>query len=639
MFATWLRLAGVAALGILCSAAMAAAGGALEILLVTGEPARYLPVSGRLYPLAGATLGLGAAAVLVFLHLCLRGSRSLLMERPASLAVAASLATLLGGAAALQAVFRSGSPRTAAILVLPVGAAVVVMGTAWLARVLPERVGRTVAAGLACVLLGIVVAAALGSPGVTRSSRGVVAMPPPGAPNVVVILIDTLRADHLSSYGYERPTSPSIDRLAAKGTRFENAYAQAPWTKPSVESLFTSRFVSEISGPDLHRGLPENFPTLAELFRESGYATAAFVANPVLSPALGFARGFDHYDRGLTDVINLHLFEYLERLRLTRLPRIRNRSDVLNRAVFRWLDSASARDGRPFLLYVHYTDPHDPYVAAGRFRRMFSEDGRFEVDLPDDHPDFLPFDAVDPDQVDPSEVSARIDAYDSCIRQNDEAIGQLMAGLGQRGVWDDSVVALLADHGEEFLDHGGWGHEHSLYDELIRVPLILRLPGDRLAGTVVNSNVMLVDVLPTLALLAGTRLPATTRGQDLLARSPDPEAVGEPRLGKALAELFVAEGAQRSVLEGPWKRIDAASNRGERRTLLFDLAADPAEQRDLDVNHGDPTVARARVRLENLDREFLDVAEALPSSGPEQENPELLRALRALGYVEGDDGH
>ena len=332
-------------------------------------------------------------------------------------------------------------------------------------------------------------------------------------PNALVVLVDALRADHLGAYGYGRATSPQIDALVAEGMLFERAYAQSPWTKPSIPTLFTSLYpiqhgVYEGETPGSagfleSDVLPDELTTLAELFRSAGYRTAAFVNNAHLLPAQGFAQGFDLYDHGNLDAAEIA------------------------RRFLAWLD---AEPGRPFYAYLHYLDAHWPFQPKPPFAERFappgSYDGVFAQESWRGLRDRINDGGVALTGRDRDELVAR---HDGAVAQVDAAIGELLAELRRRGVLDTTFVVLTADHGEELFDHGQVGHGGTLYDEVLHVPLVLRPPGGA-KGERIAEPARLLDVFPTLAGAAGIPAPKGLEGRNLLAPDgSEPELVAETR--------------------------------------------------------------------------------------------------------------
>jgi arylsulfatase A-like enzyme len=349
---------------------------------------------------------------------------------------------------------------------------------------------------------------ALGSlPGCSREPTG------RARPNVLVVLVDALRADHLGAYGYARATSPHIDALASEGVLFERAFAQSPWTKPSIPTLFTSLYpiqhgVYEGETPGSAGFLESDvlaheLTTIAEVFRAAGYRTAAFVNNAHLLPGQGFAQGFDLYDQGDLDAAEI------------------------NRRFLAWLDG---EQGPPFLAYLHYLDAHWPFrpepAFAARFAPAGPYDGVFAQESWRGLRDRINRGRVTLTDRDREELVAR---HDGAVAQVDAAVGELLAALRGRGALDTTLLLLTSDHGEELLDHGRVGHGGTLYDEVLHVPLLIRPPGGAEASRIAEP-VRLLDVLPTLAAAAGVPAPAGLEGRDLLGpRGGEPELVAETR--------------------------------------------------------------------------------------------------------------
>lgn len=324
-----------------------------------------------------------------------------------------------------------------------------------------------------------------------------------GPPNVILVCIDTLRADHLGCYGHTRATSPYLDALAARSTLFEDASAAACWTKPSVPSFLTGTYpnqhgVYEGSARGIEGAstdvLPEGATTLAEVFREHGYGTGAVVMNAQLKRGNGFEQGFEDYLDQAGDARSI-------------------RWQALD-----WIDGQSGE--QPFFLYLHFLDAHWPYdvpedhaslfasaVETARFR---GGDSRALRDAINDGE--MPFDARD---------RAALEAlYDGAIRHVDDELARLAQALARRGLDENTVICVISDHGEEFGEHEKIGHGHGLYENLLAVPWILHVPG-REPGRVATP-VSLVDLFPTLLGAAHLRAPATHSGVD---RCAEPDAV------------------------------------------------------------------------------------------------------------------
>jgi arylsulfatase A-like enzyme len=419
---------------------------------------------------------------------------------------------------------------------------------------------RTPGAVLLAAAVLILVVAACGGPPLD-----------PARPDLVLVVVDTLRADHLGCYGYPRPTSPRIDALAGRGTVFDAAWAAAPWTLPSIMSIMTSLY------PSVHRvendglRLGEGTATLASLLRDGGYATGGFVAHVYASAAFGFDRGFDRFeDFGLSRP------DY--RLEAGMEPT----ADTVTGKALDWLQE---QRGKPVFLFVHYFDPHWPYAPPERFRTLFPTPQRDERDaaydaisryldplvpIPDDYRRFL------------------IDRYDGEIRFVDEQIGRLLDGLGKAGRADRTWIVVTGDHGEEFKDHGSMGHGRRLYEEVVRVPLVVvgpgaagSRPGDAAPSIRIQVPVSGIDLAPTLLDLAGrTPLPAGLHGRSLRGlMSPTTQATspGPAPDRTLLSETMRLNAFGKAVRSGAWKLIHSMD---ENRSELYDLAADPGERRD-----------------------------------------------------------
>ena len=397
-------------------------------------------------------------------------------------------------------------------------------------------------------------------------------------PNVLFILVDTLRRDHVTAYGYRRNTTPEIQRrLAQPGAVVEEAYSQAPWTLPSVVSFLTGRQPGELLGANMASfGIPKEVEPLAERMGRLGYQTAGFVANPTLHTGAGFDRGFRTWFAPPADI-----------------KWMLKHADDLNARAIPWL---KASQDRPFFAYVHYIDPHDPYTnpdverLGGRspFLPGYSGpvDGGWihgiyngQLQLPDPVQDVPHIRAL----------------YDAEVSYVDRHIGELLAALAPE-VLANTLIVLTSDHGEELFDHGGWKHGQSLYEEQIHVPLIFRWDGRIKPGTRVKGTARLMDIVPTLAAAVGMEadpewdgvnlLPALT-GEGSLPRKPafaqhlssGPLRAAAILNGRKLMFYNRSEPFQpRGVLETHLYGIDQARFQ---RMELYDLARDPEERRNL----------------------------------------------------------
>jgi arylsulfatase A-like enzyme len=446
--------------------------------------------------------------------------------------------------------------------------------------------------------------------------------------NVLVYLVDTLRADHLGCYGYERDTSPRLDAFAADAVLFEDALAQSSWTRSSVASLFTGRQPPSHGVHGREDALSEEAVTLAEVLGDAGYATAAFVTNGNASRPFGFAQGFD-------------VFELLGEDRTTAA--LHALSDDVHRAVSAWLDRLPA--GHPFFVYAHTMEPHAPYAPPAEAVRRLG--------VRPSAPDVPPTAALAELRerlrhrfgaaaarlelgsmallqglrqgvlaADPEMTASLAALYDAEISSNDRHFGALLDELRRRGLYDETVVVFVSDHGEEIHDHGGWEHGTTLFQEQLRVPLIVRFPDAGLPrGVRLPGPARQIDVLPTLADYLALPLPEGVEGASLL-----PEISGRggsPR--PAYSHLDLDGRFAESLVEGRFKIL--CEDRRVIACRLFDLAADPGEQRDLAVER--PVLAGY---LEQRLRTLRKPEVALEAVAAEVDDA-LAEHLRALGYL------
>ena len=365
------------------------------------------------------------------------------------------------------------------------------------------------------------------------------------APLVIVYLVDSLRADHTTPYGYERDTTPELLEFSRDSVVFERAIAPSGWTKPSVASIFTSQLPGRHGVMQLPDPLGEQQVTLAEMLTDRGYSTGAVVANAtVYSRGSGFDQGFDLF----AGVPGAH----------GRRSKVVDAARVVDTSL-RFID---ARRGLPTFLYVHTMDAHVPYVPPEPFDRLYGPAPT--ADLP----------ASDPrrDYHGPEDLERVVAQYDGCIAYGDREFGRFVSELEARGLYDRALIIFLADHGEEFLDHGRWTHSKSVFDELVRVPLVVKWPGRKDAGRRVQGQVQLVDLLPSI--LENEQLPVPSppdiAGRPLTA-ALDPGAPETVAILQNNHRGYVAYGASTSE-EKYIRRLGP-----EDEELFFRLAEDPGE--------------------------------------------------------------
>ncbi|MDP6460198.1 MAG: sulfatase [Gemmatimonadota bacterium] len=420
----------------------------------------------------------------------------------------------------------------------------------------------------------------------------------PPAPGVVVILVDTLRPDRLGCYGADRPTSPSIDRLASESVRFTRARATAPWTLPSAASLLTGLYPSAHGARTTRSMIREDAVLLAEVFRAEGFATGAVVSHVFVGSKFGFGRGFD-------------VFLEAEAQGHSHIS-----TDGVTREAIALLEEYAA-SGASFFLLVHYFDPHDAYLDFEGADFAKGPPGRIGSGMALSEVRWLP------DGLSPDEERRLRDLYDEEILRTDGGIGRLLNAVDTTGLSARTTVLLTADHGEEFHEHGRRGHGRTVYEELMRVPLMVREPGGT-PGTV-DAPVSLASVAPSLLELAGLDPAALGAQTPSLVPYLRGETVDAP--DRILCESdYVAPERLRALVSGRYKLVRELTTGS---SALYDLVADPGELRDL--SGASPQVT-ARMEAE-LEQELRRVVRAGRGRGVSL-TPEKEEMLRGLGYVE-----
>jgi len=445
---------------------------------------------------------------------------------------------------------------------------------------------------------------------------------PRNARYVILISLDTLRSDHLNCYGYDRDTSPNIDLLARDGVRFAETRAPSPWTLPSHLSMMTALNTINhgVFTPDF--SLDPATPTLAELLKARGFCNAAFTGGGYVSGFYGFSKGFDSF-RVLGEVND------------------RDAAAKLADKATRWIEKNLDRD---FFLFLHTYQIHNPYSAEEPWNRRYLREGAGLSEL-----DMTPLRFNHEERFKPVSKEMRRDIvglYDGEIRYTDESlIGSLVAKLKALGIYDRTMIVLTSDHGEEFAEHGSWLHTHSVYDELLRVPLIVKFFGSRNAGRTVRTPAFLVDVMPTVAEELGIKLPSEgLDGKSLLplADGGDDAAGKVPRMGISdLVSHAMDKHIPRKValvrfphsfiLNEPYTPEDLAYFLSPPPPLaeveLFDVSRDPGETRNLAAER--PDLVR---EFRNLLRERYK-SRKKPAATKVQMGDDLLKQLKSLGYL------
>lgn len=433
-------------------------------------------------------------------------------------------------------------------------------------------------------LLGCCLVLACGSPG------------EPERPSILLVVVDTLRRDHLGAYGYERNTSPRLDRFAADALRYDAAQSQAPWTLPSVASLLTGIDARSLGIMEFKDVMGDELVLLPELLKEQGYVTGAIVSNIFLSARWGFEQGFDHFDESQV-----------------KGQRRRNTSPRLSNAAIAFLTEHRAE---PFFLLLHYFDPHFRY----REHRGF----RFERDVPYEGPihGSLSHHQLGSlrSELGPDDAAELARLYDSEIAFTDHHLGRVLEALRELGLYDRMLIAVTADHGEEFLERGRIGHGYTLHEELVGVPLIVRFPGGE--PGVVSRPVAAIDLFPTILEVAGAPIPAGLDGVSLVNETDETDGAAAERF------LFTSSTRghdSRAVRSGRFKLVEHPNARAE----LYDLEADPLEKRNL-FDEGRPELPRLADALDRYTERLQPERGSAGLSLSEEEREQL----SDLGYLD-----
>lgn len=443
---------------------------------------------------------------------------------------------------------------------------------------------------------------------------------PPTAGNVLFIVVDTLRADHLPSYGYEGGSTPALDAFAQDAVRFDMAFANASWTRPSFASIMTGRLPSNHGVMAKADALPEEIVTLAEAMRDGGYNTGGLVTNFNVGPYFNFHQGFDSYRflepefvLGADDsAAKLLLIQFL-RQKIEKWKAARGQVDpdstyrdaeVVNRELLGWLDAREG-DERPFYSFVGYMDPHDPYYEHPYDGRGYSRAAHQEPD--------------------PSEADRLRGLYDGEITFWDQHFGELIEELKRRGLYDDLTIVITADHGEEFCEHGGFWHGTTLYDEQIRVPLLVKLPENRRGGTTVRHWVQSIDLMPSVLRQVGLDVPQGGQGGDIF-EGTDTVYAEESHEGNVLESIRERRGTEeRKII---W--ANAGNPRGLEPIELYNIADDMGETQNVAAVNEDEvehlqTVLEA---MQTIAREGAATADSVEMDSA------TLERLCGLGYME-----
>ncbi|MCW5892334.1 MAG: sulfatase [bacterium] len=440
---------------------------------------------------------------------------------------------------------------------------------------------------------------------------------PSHPPNVIVLVLDTMRADRLAAWGAKRTVAPFVDSLAARGTAFRHAYAQTSWTSGSVASIITSRYLLQHGVTGFNKKLADDESTLAEVLQLAGYRTCGLSANALVTRSLGFAQGYDHYQA--------FPLAKNEKPKYLWFPA---RADTVNAKALEWIDQQPK--GVPLFLYLQYMEPHTPYdppaEALARLRGNRETPSADDVNAAAWVGDLFP--------PSPEMMEAIQDYYDASIMAMDAQIAALFEQLGKRGLLENALIVVTADHGEEFREHGIMGHGKSLYDTVVRVPLVIVPPGST-TPIARDEVVQLVDVAPTILDWSGIERPPSYEGHSLrpwtvsgwrawFAGKPPPARAALSELER-LIRSDVATKHHRALLDPERRKIIRPFDDSP---LWFDQRADPGET-DPDAL----TPAERETLSGGLDALIATLQPRAGSAQTMELDAETRERLKALGYA------
>ncbi|KPJ58763.1 MAG: hypothetical protein AMJ42_02670 [Deltaproteobacteria bacterium DG_8] len=457
------------------------------------------------------------------------------------------------------------------------------------------------------------------SQGLIQNSEGVY-------PNIIFILIDTLRPDHLGCYGYLRNTSSQIDSLANHGIVFKNTISQSPWTKPSIASLFTSTLPSThgVTWRGRNKTLPKSMLTLAEVLKQNGYKTVAFSDNPHITKCNGFDQGFDTF---------IENYDWLK-----------GNAEPLTNKVLNWFRENYQKK---YFIYIHYLDPHDPYNAPGIYHDIFLNkkvidvsntvkrgntyvlNGEYHLDRrmkeklkSISNPDYpLPT----PLHISKKELNYLIDLYDGEIRYVDYQVGRIISVLKELKIYDKTTIIISSDHGEEFLEHGMFRHGYHLYDEIIKVPLIIISPHFNKTPLKIETPVNLIDLMPTVLDLLGIPSTSGMKGKSLIPLINQDERVES----LSISETSWKGSSAQTLRLANWKYINDIRNE---RTELFNLGEDSGERNNLHLKES-KRAKKLSCLLSDIISKAYHVTEKSKGKDTQLENKQLEK-LKSLGYIQ-----
>ena len=465
--------------------------------------------------------------------------------------------------------------------------------------------------------------AAAGSPGDDAQKK---------RPNVVFILIDALRADHLPIYGYSRQTAPNLTNLAGQGMTFTKMYAQASYTRPSIATIFSSLYPAVHKANDTLDYLAGSITVLPEILQAAGYKTFGISANANISPTFGYSQGFDEFRVWKTrsafrfTVMGKLAENVIGRSRLGPIlgehGEIVPRADAITDITLRWVSQGRTE---PVFLYVHYIDPHDPYRPPSPYDQAFN----FRRDSPMRAGGVDPLKLL-PNGQDREKVGRTLDQYDGEILYTDSQVDRLLKGLKEMGVLDNALVIVTADHGEEFFEHGKDIHGKSLYEEVLHIPFLMSWPGRIPGGKAYHGIAGLVDIMPTILSLVGIDPPAGIQGLSFAAQLFDSNIAMPKR--KLFAQVVQSGFSLEMVRDGRYKLIRQVSGPQKGLEEFYDLVKDPLERTNIALQ-AQAQVADLKRELDTFNKLASQAASLVRAEQVEKLDRDTERALRSLGYI------
>ncbi len=447
-------------------------------------------------------------------------------------------------------------------------------------------------------------------------------------PNFLVIVIDTLRSDHMSCYGYNKNTTPNIDKLVRHGCIFTNCYSTSSWTLPACTSLMTGLYTQTHKTNKWDSSIPKWAPFLPRILAAHGYYCSGVSSNPFLSEKYGFASGFHKFDEETVIAAAKWSFPLAESkhkaivLASTGATATRTTMQLLN----------NRPHDKPFFIFIHYMDCHADYVPPPPFDTKFNPDYSGDIT---GHVQSQRF-STDISQRDLRHVKS---LYDGEIAYTDFQVAQLLEHLNALNLENNTCVVLTADHGEEFLEHGNWGHGYNLFNECLRIPLIIRWPGKIKPGTTINIPVSIIDIMPTILDAAGLNTPQFCPGTNLITILEDDckdtrrSLLAQTALGNPLTALITQN------LKLITRTPDNTHITDPAKTMVFDLKKNPKELFDKqleDQNTREQLLFKYVNTMAKINNQPTNKSDTFERSQIKI-NPQHHKMLKSLGYIGNDN--